>query len=49
LWIAIRLAGTNAFYSQLLLTSCFDAPGQKHRSCEIAIGKGEAGKKAARR
>jgi hypothetical protein len=46
----IRLAVTNvSVQSQLLLILLFDAPGQKHRPCEIAIGKGEAGKKAARR
>jgi len=34
---------------QLLLTCCFDAPGEEYRPCEIAIGKGEVGKEAARR
>ena len=28
---------------------CFDALGEEYRPCKIAIGKGEAGKKAARR
>jgi hypothetical protein len=34
---------------QLLLIYCFDAPGEEYRPCKIAIGKGEAGKEAARR
>jgi hypothetical protein len=34
---------------QLLLIYCFDTPGEEYRPCKIAIGKGEAGKEAARR